>query len=64
MRWAFNKTPRTTVYDDLRRARQGQLRHHDHRGLTTLLDDYYAHADELEVVGPPTVPERGNRRAA
>ena len=40
--------PQRTPYDDLRRARHGELRLKDEVGLTILFDDYFAHADELE----------------
>lgn len=42
-----------TPYDDLRRARHGELQHHDVAGLQHLLDDYFDHADELERVSLP-----------
>jgi hypothetical protein len=44
--------PSGSPYDDLRRARHGELRLKDQVGLLHLLDDYFAHADELEPVHP------------
>lgn len=46
--------PKGTPYDDLRRARHGELRLKDQLGLSLLMDDYFAHADELEVVKRPS----------
>jgi hypothetical protein len=43
-----------TPYDDLRRARHGELQLRDGEGLKYLMADYFDHADELELVGPPT----------
>jgi hypothetical protein len=62
---ASEKVEKTTPYDHLRRARQGELRHHDAVGLHDLMDDYFAHADDVELVGPPTVrnSRTGNRAA-
>ncbi len=40
-------------YDQLRhaaRSEERELQHHDHAGLRGLLDEYYSHADELELV--------------
>jgi len=45
--------PQGTPYDDLRRARHGELRLKDQVGLHHLLDDYFAFADELEPVHRP-----------
>jgi len=42
--------PKGTPYDDLRRARHGELRLKDQVGLNILLDDYFAYADDLEPV--------------
>ncbi len=49
------RVDKTTPYDHLRRARHGELRHHDESGLHELMDDYFAHADDLELVGPTTI---------
>lgn len=49
------RVDKTTPYDHLRRARHGELRHHDESGLHDLMDDYFAHADDLELVGPTTI---------
>lgn len=40
---------KTSPYDDLRRARHGELRPRDAEGLRFLMDDYFAHADDLEL---------------
>ncbi len=45
--------PKGTPYDDLRRARHGELRLKDQVGLSLLMDDYFAYADELEVLPRP-----------
>lgn len=42
--------PPRTPYDDLRRARDGELRLKDEVSLTILFDDYFAYADDLEPV--------------
>lgn len=49
------KVEKTTPYDHLRRARHGELRHHDGDGLRYLLDDYFGDADDVELIGPPTI---------
>jgi len=43
----------STPYDDLRRARHGELRLKDQVGLTILLDDYFAYADDFEGMTRP-----------
>lgn len=45
---------KTSPYDDLRRARHGELRLRDSDGLRYLMDDYFGNADDLEQVGPKT----------
>ena len=50
----LDETSKTAPYDHLRRARGGELRHQDGSGLTDLFEDYFANADDLELVGPPT----------
>lgn len=50
----LSATAETQPYDDLRRARHGELRHHDHVGLRLLADEYFALADDLEpMITPP-----------
>jgi hypothetical protein len=44
-------TTDTKPYDELRRARPGELRHRDVGGLRSLHDEYYALADEFETLG-------------
>jgi len=46
-------TAEAKPYDDLRRARHGELRHHDEAGLRGLLEDYFADADDLERFSKP-----------
>lgn len=40
-------------YDELRRARHGELRHHDHVGLRLLLDDYFGDESLLDLANAP-----------
>ena len=48
-------TSKTSPYDQLRRARHGELRLKDAVGLHHLMDDYFGSADDVEYVGPPTI---------
>ena len=50
-------TVETKPYDDLRRARHGELRHRDLGGLRSLHAEYFAHADEFETVGGEELTE-------
>lgn len=47
-------TSKTSPYDQLRRARHGELRLKDAVGLHLLMDDYFGNADDVDYIGPPT----------